>query len=117
MLRPIFRLASLRPTTTTTTTAFLKQQPTTLPRPFTSASSLRLKEDGNRTPEELDAKKHEQLEKQKKGEGHWHEDLASSSESHVAADKEEVHDHGEHMEELQKETAGKQEEEHPEGKA
>ncbi|KAK5724485.1 hypothetical protein LTR15_004530 [Elasticomyces elasticus] len=110
MMRPILRFASAKPTRT----VFV--QPT-LSRPFTSARSLRLKEDGNRTPEELDAKKHEQIEKQKKGEGHWHEDLASSSESHIAADKEKINDHDQHMEDLQKETAGQSEKDHPEGKA
>jgi len=105
-----YRLATLRPTST----AFLQSTPT---RTFTAVRSLRLKEDGDRSAEELDAKKHEQIQKQKDGKGEWHESLASSSESGIAADKEKVHDHDEHMEDLQKETAGKVEEEHPEGKA
>jgi hypothetical protein len=66
-----------------------------------------LKEDADRSPEQIEQKKQEQLDKQKKGEGHWHEELASSGESNIAADREEVHDHDEHMEDLQKETAKK----------
>ncbi|KAK6435217.1 hypothetical protein LTR95_008602, partial [Oleoguttula sp. CCFEE 5521] len=57
-------------------------------RRFTQASALRLKEDADRTPEELDRIKHEQVEKQRQGKGEWHEELASSSESNTAADKE-----------------------------
>ena len=72
------------------------RQPTiTTVRTFTSAQQLRLKEDGDRSPEQLDKIKHDQIDKQKKGEGHWHEELGSQSESHVKADREEVHDHDE----------------------
>ncbi|KAK0942059.1 hypothetical protein LTR29_006478 [Friedmanniomyces endolithicus] len=119
MLRPLLRLASARPTLI----PFPLVNPTLTPalslsrRPFTALPRLLLKEDSTRTPEELDAKKHEQLDKQKKGENTWDEGLASSSESQIAADKEEVQDHGKHMEELQKQTAGESEKEHPEGKA
>ncbi|KAK1072414.1 hypothetical protein LTR33_010244 [Friedmanniomyces endolithicus] len=113
MLRPLLRLASARPALPLS----LLKPALSLTRPFTAPSPLRLKEDGNRTPEELDAKKHEKLNKQKKGENHWDEGLASSSESQIAADKEEVGDHGKHKEELQKQTAGQSEREHPEGKA
>ncbi|KAK1057570.1 hypothetical protein LTR74_014096, partial [Friedmanniomyces endolithicus] len=109
MLRTLLRLVPARPTRT--------PFPLSISRPFTALPRLSLKEDGNRTPEELDAKKHEQLDKQKKGENHWDEGLASSSESHIAADKQEVGDHGKHMEKLQKQTAGQSEREHPEGKA
>lgn len=91
------------------------QQPTI--RPFSFAQQLRLKEDKHQDPEELDRIKHEQIEKQKKGEGHWHEELASGSESHLKADKEEPEDHSEHMEDLQKETADKHEKDHEHGKA
>ena len=45
-----------------------------------------LKEDENRSPEELEAKKQEHLDKQKRGEGHWEEKLGSQSEANVAAD-------------------------------
>ncbi|KAK0344290.1 hypothetical protein LTR91_018900, partial [Friedmanniomyces endolithicus] len=121
MLRPLLRLASARPTLIPPPLV----NPTLTPalslslsrRPFTALPPLLLKEDSTRSPEELDAKKHEQLDKQKKGENTWDEGLASSSESHIAADKQEVGDHGKHMEELQKQTAGESEKEHPEGKA
>lgn len=73
-------------------------------RSFTIASRLSIKEDANRTGEELEAKKQEQLDKQKRGEGHWHEELASAGESNVKADKEKVEDHDEHIENLQKQT-------------
>ncbi|KAJ4299221.1 hypothetical protein N0V90_004465 [Kalmusia sp. IMI 367209] len=66
-----------------------------------------LNEVGNRTGEQLEQKKQEQLKKQEKGEGHWHEDLASQSEAKIAADKHDVKDHDKHMSELQKETAKK----------
>ncbi|QDS72241.1 hypothetical protein FKW77_005729 [Venturia effusa] len=46
----------------------------------------------------------EQLDKQKRGEGHWHEELASAGESNIKADKEKVEDHDEHIEDLQKQT-------------
>jgi hypothetical protein len=64
---------------------------------------MRIKEDANRTPEQLEEAKQSQLREQEKGEGRWREDLASHGESNIAADKQEVDDHGKHMEELQKE--------------
>jgi hypothetical protein len=73
-------------------------------RPFTIASRLSIKEDANRSGEELEAKKQEQVDKQKRGEGHWHEELASAGESNIKADKEHVEDHDEHIEDLQKQT-------------
>lgn len=73
-------------------------------RPFTIATRLSIKEDANRTGEELEAKKQEQLDKQKRGEGHWHEELASAGESNIKADKEHVEDHDEHIGDLQKQT-------------
>ena len=76
-------------------------------RPFSQAQQLRLKEDANRSPEEIERVKQEQLQQQKQGKGQWREELASSSESHVAADKQKVNDHQQHMSELQKETAKK----------
>jgi len=95
-----------------------------LPRPtivrsatFTTSPRLRIKEDATREPHELEAKKNEQLEKQRQGKGHWHEELASSGEANVTADREKVHDHDSHMEELQKQTAQSSEKEHPHGKA
>jgi len=83
---------------------------------ISTSSRLSIKEDASRTPEELDAKKHEQIQKQKDGKGHWHEDLASAGESNIKADKEKVHDHDQHMEDLQKESAGQAQKEHPHGK-
>lgn len=71
---------------------------------FTIINRLSIKEDANRTGEELEAKKQEQLDKQKRGEGHWHEELASAGESNIKADKEKVEDHDEHIEDLQKQT-------------
>ncbi|KAJ8114594.1 hypothetical protein OPT61_g3560 [Boeremia exigua] len=84
-------------------------------RPITSAISpvarrtlsttprMAIKEDGNRTPEELEQKKQEQLKEQQQGKGRWREDLASSGESNIAADKQKVSDHGSHIKELQEE--------------
>lgn len=86
-------------------------------RPFSALPRLYVKEDADRSPEELDRIKHEQIEKQKKGEGHWHEELASAGESNVAADKEKVDNHDEHIEDLQKESADQAEKNHPHGKA
>jgi hypothetical protein len=85
-------------------------------RPFSQAQQLRLKEDANRSPEELERIKQEQLKQQKEGKGQWNEELASSSESHVAADKQKVDDHQQHMSDLQKETAQKTQEQHPSAK-
>ncbi|KAJ9667342.1 hypothetical protein H2201_002543 [Coniosporium apollinis] len=81
--------------------------PSFRPAPFTTSARLRLKEDKERSPEEAEAAKQKQLKKQEEGKGEWHEELASSSESGIAADRQEVQDHDEHMEELQKETAEK----------
>jgi hypothetical protein len=73
-------------------------------RPLTTTNRLYLKEDAERSGEDIDAVKQQQLDKQKRGEGHWHEELASSGESNVKADKEHVEDHDEHIEDLQKRT-------------
>jgi hypothetical protein len=85
-------------------------------RPFSQAQQLKLKEDANRSPEELERIKQEQLKQQKEGKGQWNEELASSSESHVAADKEKVNDHQQHMSDLQKETAQQTQKNHPDAK-
>ena len=78
-------------------------------RTFATTPRTLLNEVGNRSGEELEQKKQEQLKKQEKGEGHWHEELASQSEAKIAADKEsaQVKDHDKHMRELQQETAKK----------
>jgi len=70
-------------------------------RPFSSTPRTSLKEDADRSPEEIESKKQEQLQKQKEGKGEWHESLASGGESNVKADRQEVDDHGKHMEDLQ----------------
>lgn len=86
-------------------------------RTFTSQSRrFAGKEDKDRSPEEVERVKQEQIEKQRKGQGHWHEELASAGESSIAADRQNVKDHGEHMEDLQKETAQKTQEQHPQAK-
>lgn len=88
-------------------------------RTFSATPRFNIKEDANRSGHELDAKKHEQIQKQKEGKGEWHEELASAGEANIAADKgsEHVEDHGKHMEDLQKETAKSKEKEHPHGKS
>jgi hypothetical protein len=75
-----------------------------------------IKEDANRSPEELEQTKQDQLKAQKKGTAEWNEKLASAGEASITADKQNVKDHDSHMEELQKETAGQAEKEHPKGK-
>jgi predicted secreted protein len=66
-----------------------------------------LKEGADRSAEQIEKTKQEQIRKQQKGEGHWHEELASQGESNIAADKEKVHDHDSHMRKLQEETKKK----------
>src|SRR4051794_11393671 len=44
-----------------------------------------LKEDADRSPEQIENMKQEQIEKQKQGKGHWHEELASAGETAVKA--------------------------------
>lgn len=81
-------------------------------RTFVSAQRLRLKEDADRGPEEIEAAKQEQLKTGKrKGE------LESQSEAAVGADQQKVDDHGKHMEDLQKQTANQKQSEHPAGKS
>lgn len=81
-------------------------------RTFSYAQRLRLKEDHDHSPEEAEQHKQESM---KNPEGH--RGVKSSSEEHIGADREKVHDHDDHMEDLQKETAQKHEEEHPHGKS
>jgi hypothetical protein len=111
----LLRLVRLRPSSLTLPTRSTISASCT----FTTTPSRLIKEDAHRTPEELEAAKQEQLQEQKEGKGKWKEELASHGESAIAADKdaEKVDDHDKHMEDLQKETAGKSEQEHPEGKA
>ncbi|KAF1832808.1 hypothetical protein BDW02DRAFT_459886, partial [Decorospora gaudefroyi] len=70
-------------------------------RTITSTQRLSIKEDASRTPEQIEASKQEQLKEQARGQGRWREDLASHGESSIAADKQGVADHSEHMKELQ----------------
>ncbi|KAJ9619808.1 hypothetical protein H2203_008079 [Taxawa tesnikishii (nom. ined.)] len=88
-------------------------------RPFSALARLAIKEDADRSAEEVEAHKQEHLRKQERGEGHWDRNLASRGEESIAADRQadNVEDHGAHMEDLQKQTAGQSEREHPEGKA
>jgi hypothetical protein len=95
LLRPAFRAPIARFTTR---------------RTFLISPTLRIKEDADRTPEQLEAAKQSQLREQEKGEGRWREDLASHGESNIAADKQEVDDHQKHMKELQEEGKRKGEE-------
>jgi hypothetical protein len=76
-------------------------------RTFSTTRHMQIKEDGNRSAQELEQKKQEQLREQKEGKGRWREDLASSGESNIAADKEKVEDHKSHMQELQEQTKQK----------
>ncbi|KAK4506895.1 hypothetical protein PRZ48_000628 [Zasmidium cellare] len=81
-------------------------------RPLSSTHQLRLKEDKEQTPEQIEQAKQEQLRSGKKK-----EELESQSESVVGADRQEVKDHDQHIKELQKEAAKQHQEEHPEGKS
>jgi hypothetical protein len=76
-------------------------------RTFSTTRHMQIKEDGNRSAQELEQKKQEQLQEQKEGKGRWREDLASSGESNIAADKQKVEDHKSHMQELQEQTKQK----------
>lgn len=73
-------------------------------RSFSAGPRLLLKEDAQqRSGDEAEAVKQAQIQKQRDGKGHWHEELASNSEVNVKADQEAsgVADHGRHMQELQ----------------
>ncbi|KAF1962706.1 hypothetical protein CC80DRAFT_499046 [Byssothecium circinans] len=85
----------------------LRAPATTTYRALSTTPQMSIKEDADRTPEQLEKKKQESLKKQEKGEGHWHEELGSASESNVAADREKVSDHDSHMGKLQQETKEK----------
>lgn len=65
-------------------------------RPFSQAQQMRLKEDSEKSPEEAGRINHEQIQK-KEGTGHWHEEHA-----YVAADRENINNHKQHMNDLQK---------------
>ncbi|SMR50540.1 unnamed protein product [Zymoseptoria tritici ST99CH_1A5] len=86
MVRPVFQLAARNP--------------------------LRLREDKEQSPQELENAKKEQFNSKEK-----RQELESNSEAHVKADRQNVKDHDQHMEDLQKQTAQQKEKEHPAGKA
>lgn len=81
-------------------------------RPLSYSKPLALREDKSQTPQEIEKAKQEQLKDGKKK-----QDLESSSETVVKADREQVSDHDSHIDKLQKETAQQKEQEHPQGKA
>ncbi|TKA27406.1 hypothetical protein B0A50_05018 [Salinomyces thailandicus] len=87
--------------------------PQSAPRHFVNAARLRLKEDKPQTPEEVEHAKNEQM----KGNKDARKELSSSSEASLHADKEQPADKESHIEDLQQQTAGKSEREHPHGKA
>ncbi|KAF2172819.1 hypothetical protein M409DRAFT_49345 [Zasmidium cellare ATCC 36951] len=105
MFQPILRVASRQPSR-------LIRFPLPATRPLSSTRQLRLKEDKNQSPEQIEQAKQEQLKSGKKK-----EELESQSESVVGADREEVKDHDQHIEQLQKEAAKQHQREHPEGKS
>jgi hypothetical protein len=76
-------------------------------RTLTTTPRMCIKEDADRSPEQLEKIKQDQLKEQKEGKGRWREELASHGESNIAADKEKVNDHDKHMKELQQEGAKK----------
>jgi hypothetical protein len=53
-------------------------------RTFVATPARCVKESADRTPEELEKKKQEQVKKAERGEGEWHESLASDGESNIA---------------------------------
>lgn len=104
MVRPVFQLAARNvPRTLRTTNPF---------RVLSSSQPLRLREDKEQSPQELENAKKEQFNSKEK-----RQELESNSEAHVKADRQNVKDHDQHMEDLQKQTAQQKEKEHPAGKA
>lgn len=76
-------------------------------RTLFTTSRMLIKEDADRSPEQVEKAKQDQLKEQQQGQGRWREDLASHGESNISADKEKVHNHQEHIEDLQQETKRK----------
>lgn len=72
-------------------------------RAFANTPRMTIKEDADRTPEQVEQAKQDQLREQEQGKGRWREDLASHGESNIAADRQQVNDHEQHMKELQQE--------------
>lgn len=88
------------------------RQSAVLARPFSTSRTLRLKENNERSPEQVEQAKQAAL-KNKNGS----REVESASEEVVGAEQEKVKDHDKHMEKLQKETAQQSEKNHPEGKS
>lgn len=86
-------------------------QPTALSRQFSIAPQLRLRENKEQDPEEVEKKKQQNLKDGKQRE------LQSAGEEAVGADQEKVKDDKKHMEELQKETANESQRNHPKGQS
>ncbi|RMZ15114.1 hypothetical protein D0862_01794 [Hortaea werneckii] len=76
-------------------------------RAFSCAPQLRLKEDKEQTPEQVEKAKQEQM----KGNKNARDELTSSSEAAVHADKEQPADKNSHIQEMQKQTANKSQQE------
>ncbi|RMY22728.1 hypothetical protein D0866_11864 [Hortaea werneckii] len=76
-------------------------------RAFSCTPQLRLKEDKEQTPEQVEKAKQEQM----KGNKNAREELTSSSEAAVHADKEQPADKNSHIQEMQKQTADKSQQE------
>merc|ERR1711967_168479 len=76
-------------------------------RAFSCAPQLRFKEDKEQSPEQVEKAKQEQM----KGNKNAREELTSSSEAAVHADKEQPADKNSHIQEMQKQTANKSQEE------
>ncbi|MDI1486398.1 MAG: hypothetical protein OHK93_005626 [Ramalina farinacea] len=73
-------------------------------------------QDDDARKEAIDEHKHDQLNKQKEGKGHWKGELSSNSESAVKADRGEIHDAHEDISELQKQTSEEHQKDHEHGK-
>lgn len=83
---------------------------TALARPFSGASQLRLRENKEQDPNEVEKNKQEQFNDKDK-----RRELKSAGEEAVGADQEKVKDNKAHISELQKETANESQKKHPEG--
>lgn len=99
-MRPFVRLVTPRPSLPL---LLLRQA-----RPWSSTGQWRLKEDKSQSPHEIESAKQEQLKT-----GQKQEELESASETAVRADRDGKKD----VEQLQKETAKKSQDEHPAGKS
>jgi len=93
-LRPLFAAsprAIAPPSAATAFPAVARLAQTAMPaRSFTQTRGLGLKESSSKDPNPEETHKHvlDSLSKQKRGEGHWKQELASDSEEHLRADRE-----------------------------